>query len=197
MSTVAGWSIAALCVVIACGKGDSRESAAPAGSAVGSGAGSAGSASAPVASGTLTLQNVKLLQPESVVDARLAGADQLATLIKSVVARVNDADARTPGALPALVNAVIVTRASGTRVWLVGPEGDVAVDGLDAAIAKLPKLTVHDGSVGVIAVLARPGTTPAELPLPSAWTTAATAAGEGSVNVDRAIELVWPPDPAR
>lgn len=177
MRSLATWAAVVLALA-ACGKDSSSSSET--------------SKRAEAPSGALTLQNVKLLQPESVVDARLAGADQLATLIKSVVASVNAADARTPGTLPSQVNAVIATRASGTRVWLVGPAGDIPIEGLDAEIAKLPRLTVHDGTVAVIAVLARPGTKPAELPLPSAWTSAAAGAGEGSVNVDRAIDLVWP-----
>ncbi len=142
------------------------------------------------ASDALTLGDVTLLQPESVVEQRLASVKPLADLIRDVVAATAVVDARRQAPLPSYLHAVIVARASGTRVWLVGPNGDIAVPELDAEIAKLSRLPVRSGNIAVIAALTRPGASAVKIPMPSAWSTAASA---GSADVDAVIDRVWPP----
>lgn len=150
---------------------------------------SSGTSEAPLAS-LLTLQSVTLLEPEGVIEQRISDVDALSTLLKGVAEAVGGFDVAHTGTLPAQVDVVVVVRATGTRVWLVGPAGDVAAPGLDADIAKLAPIPVKERHVAAILHLLREGATPNQerLQLPAAWSAAAGA--EGS-DIDTVIDRVW------
>jgi hypothetical protein len=180
--------IIGILAIAACGQ---SAPSAPQGSDPGSGS-APGSAQHTPAAAPLTMNGVRLLEPETVIEQRLPDTDRFSRLLKAVVVAIGAFDASHPGALPAQLDAVVVARATGTRVWLVGPGGDLAAPALDVEIAKLRPAPVKERHVAAIVTLVRDGTTPAAANggLPAAWK---TAAGSTGGEIDAVIDKVWPP----
>jgi hypothetical protein len=141
----------------------------------------------------LAIKVTRLLEPESVFKRRVPDVEALALHLTRIGSAIAAFDAAHPGELPSQVDAAVVMRAAGTRVWLMGPDGDLAAPGLDAKIASLPTLPVMDRHVAVILTLVRPGTTPEvsndAVRVPSSWTAAAHPDG---TDIDAVIDTVWP-----
>jgi len=138
-----------------------------------------------------TYDHMTMLEPDAVSSARVTDAVAMTTVLKQATGAVIAYDAAHAGALPNDVDVVVVVRANATRAWVVGPNGDLAMPDLAAALAKLPTVPVKESVVGVIATLVRSGATPAKRGpyMPAAWK---AAAGAGGASVDDVIEKAWP-----
>jgi hypothetical protein len=176
--------ILTLVIVAACSKGSSSKeqgSAAPP---------AAATASAPTqAKATLATQNIRLLETEDVISQRLPDVDAFSDLLKSVGSAVIAYDVTHP--LPDELYVAVVARATGTRVWVTTPKGDVPTPGLDEDIAKLRKAPVKDGNVAAVIALLRTGAsaTTTDPVIPAAWK---AAAPKGGASIDDVIDRVWP-----
>lgn len=159
---------------------------------------SPGSATLPATPSTrseLALDHVTLLQPEAVIEQRLADQSGWAAAIKAATDAVIAYDKSHPDVLPSELDLVIVARPSGMRCWLVGANGDVVVSELETALAKVPRFSVREGNVGVVATIVRAGSKPAargpeSAYLPTSWKDA--AGKQGSSGIDDVIDASWP-----
>jgi hypothetical protein len=160
---------------------------------------SAGSATAtnPVGSATATksggaaldVDHITMLQPEAVVEARVADQDAFTDAVKAAKDLVIAYDRDNPGALPPDLDVFVVARAGAIRAWLVGPGGDVSVPKLESSIAALPKVAVKDSNVAVAMTMARGPAEKRNLYLPAAWK---AAAAPGGSEMSDTIEKAWP-----
>ena len=159
-------------------------------SSAGSATNPAGSATATKSSGAaLDVDHLTMLQPEAVVEARVADQDAFTDAIKSAKELVVAYDKDNPGALPADFDVFVVLRAGAIRAWLVGPSGDVSVPKLEASIAALPKVAVKESNVGVAMTMARGPAEKRNLYMPAAWK---AAAAPGGSEISDTIEKAWP-----
>jgi hypothetical protein len=143
----------------------------------------------------LAMDHVPLLQPDAVIEKRLADQSGWAAAIKAATDAVIAYDKSHPDALPSELDLVIVARPTAMRCWLVGAKGDVVVSELELAFTKLPRFGVREGNVGVVVTIVRTGSKPAargpESPyLPAAWKGA--AGKQGSSEIDDVIDASWP-----
>jgi len=135
---------------------------------------------------------VTLLQPEAVIEKRLAENSNWAAIIKAATHAVVTYDKSHAYALPSDMDLVIVARPDAMRCWLVGPEGDVVIDELEWAFKKLPKFAVREGNVGVVVAIVRKGSKVAPRGPESPYLPASWKAATGKGTVDDVIDAVWP-----
>jgi hypothetical protein len=183
-----------LCLIalsVGCGK---SKSADPATGSAGSTAATSGAPTA-TSGAKLAMDHVTLLHPEADIEARVADQAAFTTAFSGAIKSATDFviayDGAHAGVLPASLDVLIVARAPGARAWVVGASGDIAVPGLEALIAGLPKLPIKDGNVAAAATLQREGAASAERGpyLPAAWKAAAASGGS---EMDQVIDKAWP-----
>jgi hypothetical protein len=181
-----------LAMAAACNNGKSKDTVDRA-AASSRATSTAPSAAAPTASTrvTLTTDHVTLLQPEAVIDKRLADPEGFAVLIKAATNAVAIYDGSHPDVLPGEVDIVLVARPNRVRCWLVGAKGDLEVPELEGPFANLPKVAVREGNVGAVATLTRAGGAkggPRAPYLPATWK---AAAGRHGSEIDGVIDAAW------